>query len=41
MYKNIRFMSEVAVPNEPMVGELRLTDYIMEHPAVSLLYVMR
>jgi SOS-response transcriptional repressor LexA len=41
MYKNIRFSSEVMQSTEPMVGELRLTDYLMEHPAVSLLYTMR
>ncbi len=41
MYNNIRFMSEVPRSDEPRVGELRLTDYIMEHPAVSVLHTMK
>ncbi len=41
MYKKIRFMSEIQNCDEPMIGELRLTDYIMEHPAVSTLHMMR
>lgn len=42
MYKKIRFIpSEISKNEEPRVGEIRLTDYIMEHPAVSVLHTMR
>ena len=41
MYRHPRFVAEVPVPQDPLVGELRLTDYIMEHPAVSTIHRMR
>jgi len=41
MYKHVRFVPEAPVQSEPMVGELRLTDYLVEHPAVSMFHHMR
>lgn len=41
MYRHPRFVPESTLGCEPMIGELRLTDYLVEHPAVSMIHQMR
>ena len=41
MYKHPRFISEVPSTSEAQIGEIRLTDYLLEHPAVSLMHTMQ
>lgn len=41
MYRHPRFVPESTMGCEPMVGELRLTDYLVEHPAVSMIHKMQ
>ncbi len=40
MYKHPRFISEVPTTTEPQIGDIRLSDYLLEHPAVSMLHTM-